>query len=61
MTPQEQLSFKRAIQNLKLENKTHLTRQEIDRVAQELSMSREYKLADYIRSLDPAAVASLLR
>jgi hypothetical protein len=61
MTASEIATFKRAVENLKLEHKTHLTRQEIDRVVQELSMSREYKLADYIRSLDAATIASLLR
>ncbi len=61
MTPQERASFKRALQNLKLDTKTHLTRSEIERVIQELSMNREYQLADRIRSMDPAAIADLLR
>ena len=53
--------IKRAIQNLHFEQKTHLTRQEIDRLVQELAASREYRLSDYVRSMDPAAVANLLR
>jgi hypothetical protein len=61
VTQSELSTFKRALQNLKLEGKTHLSRNEIDRVVRELEMSRDYKLADYIRSLDPAAVAALLR
>ena len=61
MNSNDLATFKRALQNLKLEGKTHLTRSEIDRVVQELNLSREYNLADYIRSLDPAAVAALLR
>ena len=61
MTPQELANFKRALQNLGFSGKTHLTRSEIDRVAQELSMQREYTLADRIRSMDPASIANLLR
>jgi hypothetical protein len=61
MTPQEKASFLRALEILRLAGKTHLSRNEIDRVAQELSMNREYQLADKLRSMDPASVASLLR
>ena len=61
MTPQELANFKRAIQMLGFSNKTHLSRNEIDRIAQELSMQREYQLADRIRSMDPASIANLLR
>lgn len=61
MTQSELASFKRVLQTLKLDGKTHLTRNEIDRVVRELELNRDYKLADYIRSLDPAAIATLLR
>ena len=61
MTPQEKESFLRAVEILRMSSKTHLSRNDIDRVAQELSMNREYQLADKLRSMDPAAVASLLR
>ena len=61
MNPSELATVKRAIQMLGFGGKTHLTRHEIDRLVQELSASREYKLADYVRSMDPAAVANLLR
>ncbi len=61
MSPEERASFKRVLQNLRLDTKTHLTRGEIDRVAQELEMNREYQLADKIRSMDPASVSALLR
>jgi hypothetical protein len=61
MTSQELSNFKRVLQKLGYTNKTHLTRNEIDRVAQELALDREYQLSDYIRSLDPASVANLLR
>jgi len=61
MTTSDLATFKRVIQNLKLDTKTHLSRQDVDRISHELEMSREYKLADYIRSLDPASLSALLR
>lgn len=61
MNSSDLASFRRALRTLQFEHKTFLNRQEIDRVVQELSMNREYRLADYIRSLDPATIASLLR
>ena len=61
MNPQEKSSFLRALENLRWTGKTHLTRNEIDRVAQEISMNREYALADKLRSMDPAAVSAILR
>lgn len=61
MNQYELATFKRVIQMLNLEGKTHLTRNEIERVIQELNLSREYKIADYIRAADPAVVATLLR
>ena len=61
MTPAERSAFQRAIQNLGFGSKTHLTRSEIERLIEELNLSREYKLADYVRSMDPAAIAALLR
>jgi hypothetical protein len=61
MKPADLLVFRRALENLKFESKTHLTRQEIDRLVNELTLSREYDLADYVRGLDPATIAALLR
>lgn len=54
-------NIRRAIQALKFETKTHLSRQDIDRIIQELELNRDYRLADYVRSMDPAAVSALLR
>ena len=54
-------NIRRVIQTLKFENKTHLSRQDIDRIIQELELNRDYRLADYVRSMDPAAVSALLR
>jgi hypothetical protein len=53
--------FRRAVRALHFESKTFLNRQEIDRLVQELNLAREYRVADYVRSLDPASVAGLLR
>lgn len=53
--------FRRALQTLRFDGKTFLNRQEIDRLVQELNMCREYRLADYVRSMDPATIANLLR
>lgn len=54
-------TIKRAIQTLGFSGKTYLNRNEIDRLVQELNMNREYRLADYIRSMDPALIANFLR
>ena len=40
MTQSELATFKRALQTLRLEGKTHLTRSEIDRVVLELELNR---------------------
>ncbi len=61
MSPSELATVKRAIQTLGFESKTRLTRAEIERLVQELTLNRDYKLADYIQSLDNATVADLLR
>ncbi len=61
MTSAQLATFRRVLEILKLENKTHLTRNDIDRIVQELTLSREYDLADYIRSVDPATISALLR
>jgi hypothetical protein len=61
MNPSQLATFKRALQTLRFEGKTHLTRQEIDRLVQELTLNRDYDLADYISSLDPATINALLR
>jgi hypothetical protein len=61
MNPTDLANFKRAIERLGFQNKSHLGRKDVDRLIEELSLDREYKLADYIRSLDPATIAALLR
>jgi len=61
MTPRERENLQQALSNLGFSHKTHLTRQEIDKLVQELSLSREYQLADKIQAMDPAAIAGLLR
>jgi len=61
MNAADLVTFRRALQVLRFDTKTHLTRQDIDRLVQELTMNREYKLADYIRSMDPATISGLLR
>jgi hypothetical protein len=61
MTPTDLSNFKRALQKLGLDGKTHLSRKDVDKLIQELTLDREYKLADYIHSLDPATLSALLR
>ena len=54
-------TFKRTIQTLGFQNKTHLSRQDVEKLIQELTLSRYYDLADTIRAMDPAALSQLLR
>lgn len=61
MNANDLANFKRTLEILGFENKTHLSRKEIERLVKELEMNRDYSLADYISSLDPAAIADLLR
>jgi hypothetical protein len=61
MNSHDLATFKRAISTLGFQNKTRLTRPEIDRLIQELTLNRDYNLADYLRSMDPAQLNELLR
>ena len=61
MNAAELAIVKRAIQTLRFEGKLHLSRTEIGQLIEELNQCREYKLADYVRSMDPAQIAGLLR
>lgn len=61
MNANEQATVKRVIETLKLNSKTHFSRQDIDRIVKELEMLREYQVADSVRSMDPASVTALLR
>jgi Ca2+-binding EF-hand superfamily protein len=61
MTADQIATLKRAFQRLGYEGKTYLSRKEISHLIEELHLDREYALADYIQSLDPAALFALLR
>jgi len=61
MTSDQISTLKRAFERLGYEGKTYLSRKEISRLIEELTLDREYALADYIQSLDPAALFALLR
>lgn len=61
MTSNQISTLKRVFQRLGFEGKTYLSRKEIGRLIEELTLDREYDLADYIQSLDPAALFALLR
>jgi hypothetical protein len=61
MTADQISNLKRALQKLGFEGKTYLSRKEIDRLIEELTLDRQYDLADYIHSLDPASLFALLR
>ena len=61
MNASDLANFKRVIQMLGFQNKTHLSRHDVDKLVQELTLNRDYKLADYVRAMDPAALSELLR
>jgi hypothetical protein len=60
MTSEQLISLKRAFYKLGYEGKTYLSRKEIDRLVEELTLNRDYDLADYIHSLEPARLFALL-
>ncbi len=61
MNSAEVANVKRVIQMLGYQGKLHLSRQEIAKLVEELTLNRDYELADYVRGMDPAAIAQLLR
>lgn len=61
MNASDLAAFKRAIETLGFQNKTHLGRNDIERLIQELTLNRDYNAADYVRSADPATISNLLR
>ncbi len=61
MSPSELNTFKRVVEKLGYQGKTHLNRQEVAKLIEELTLDRDYKLADYVRSLDAATIANLIR
>jgi hypothetical protein len=61
MTADQVATLKRTFEKLGYQSKTYLSRKEIAHLIEELNLDREYALADYIRSLDPAALFALLR
>jgi hypothetical protein len=61
MTSYQIENLKRAFQKLGYEGKTYLSRKEISRLIEELTLDRQYELADYVQSLDPAVLFELLR
>jgi hypothetical protein len=61
MNASEMATFKRTIQILGFEHKTHLSKHEIEKLIQELTLNRYYSIADLIRAMDPANVSALLR
>jgi Ca2+-binding EF-hand superfamily protein len=60
MTADQISTLKRAFQKLGYSEKTYLSRKEISRLIEELNLDREYALADYVQSLDPARLFELL-
>jgi hypothetical protein len=54
-------TLKRTFEKLGYVGKTYLSRKEISRLIEELTLDREYELADYIQGLDPATLFDLLR
>jgi hypothetical protein len=61
MTSDQISTLKRTFQKLGYEGKTYLSRKEISRLIEELTLDREYQLADSIQGLDPARLFELLR
>ena len=61
MTSDQISTLKRTFQKLGFVGKTYLSRKEINRLIEELTLDREYVLADHIHSLDPATLFELLR
>ncbi len=61
MTSDQISTLRRMFQKLGYDGKTYLSRKEISHLIEELTLDREYALADYIQSLDPAALFALLR
>ena len=61
MTSEQISTLKRMFQKLGYDGKTYLSRKEISRLIEELSLDSEYDLADQIQGLDPARLFELLR
>lgn len=61
MNASEIAALKRAIQTLGFQNKLHLSRHDVEKLVQELTLGRYYQIADYVRSMDPAALNQFLR
>ncbi len=61
MTSEQTITLQHTFEKLGYDGKTYLSRKEISRLIEELTLDREYDLADYIQSIDPAALFALLR
>ena len=61
MNASELATLKRAIQTLGFQSKLHLTRQDVSKLIEELTLSRDYEVADQVQSMDPAMLNQYLR
>jgi hypothetical protein len=61
MTSAQIEALKRAISKLGFEGKTYLSRREIGHLIEELTLNRDYEVADFVQSLDPARLFEFLR
>jgi hypothetical protein len=57
----EKRAFNRAVETLGYTSKIYLSKQEIQKLAEELDAGREYNTADKVRSADSATIADWLR
>ncbi|MFN8943293.1 MAG: hypothetical protein ACK5WZ_01560, partial [Pseudobdellovibrionaceae bacterium] len=58
--PNDVSNLKRVFEKLGYTNKTYLSRNEISRLTEELTLDRQYELADKVQAMDPTRLFALM-